>query len=118
MKDRVNIPNNGKYYLMDLPSAYNIDEYVNDINNLLTLGYTYYPQYDFSRNARLNKNETKTRSNINVFEGLHVISALKDLSESIKVFLDTDIETCLERRIKYKCSFFYSKKSKYHKISI
>ena len=100
MKDRVNIPNNGKYYLMDLPSAYNIDEYVNDINNLLTLGYTYYPQYDFSRNARLNKNETKTRSNINVFEGLHVISALKDLSESIKVFMDTDIETCLERRIK------------------
>lgn len=99
MKDRINIPNNGKYYLMDLPSAYNIDEYVKDAKSLIANGHTYYPQYDFKRNMRVNKDNKLSKGKINVFEGLHTIDALKDLENSLKVFMDIDIDTCLQRRI-------------------
>ena len=106
MKDRKSIPNNGKYYLMDLPSAYNIDEYKKDVNDLLTNGYVYYPKYNFNKNERINKNNKLLRSNINVFEGLHTINALKELSNSLKVFMDIDINLCLERRIKRDTSIY------------
>ncbi len=99
MKDKTFIPHKGKFYLMDLPRAYNIEEYLNDIDRLLREGLCYYPLYDFNINKRINKNELKERKEINIFEGLHTIELLKDLRDSIKVFMDTDIDTCLERRI-------------------
>ena len=100
MKDRINMPHNRRYYLMDIEEAYNIDEYVSDVNKILEDGYVYYPQYDVSRNTRVHKNNLLQKSNINVFEGLHTIKALKDLRDSIKVYMDTDINTCLERRVR------------------
>ena len=106
MKDRKRIPNNGRYYLMDLPSAYNIDEYRKDVNYLLTNGFVYYPNYNFNKNERIDKNIKLLKSTINVFEGLHTIDALKKLSNSLKVFMDTDINTCLERRIKRDTSVY------------
>ena len=93
MKDNTFIPHKGKFYLMDLPRAYNIEEYLNDIDRLLREGLCYYPLYDFNINKRINKNELKERKEINIFEGLHTIELLKDLRDSIKVFMDTDIDT-------------------------
>jgi uridine kinase len=106
MKDRTSIPNDGKYYLMDLPEAYNLCEYKNDVNMLLTNGFVYYPHYDFKSNTRINKNRKLLKSNINVFEGLHAIDTLKNLRNSLKVFMDTSIDTCLERRIKRDKSLY------------
>ena len=100
MKDRNQIPRRKSYLLMDLPSAYHLDEFVCDANTLLTTGKANYPNYDVSNNRRINKNGVIQKSEINVFEGLHTIDTLKDLRDSIKVFIDTDLSTCLERRIK------------------
>ena len=100
MKNRIDLPHNEKYYLMDIEEAYNIDEYIEDAYKLLENGYVYTPQYNVSRNKRMNKNKITYGSNIYVFEGLHTIKALKDLSDSIKVYMDIDANTCLERRIK------------------
>ena len=76
MKDRNQIPRRKSYLLMDLPSAYHLDEFACDANTLLTTGKANYPNYDVSNNRRINKNGVIQKSEINVFEGLHTIDTL------------------------------------------
>lgn len=106
MKDRVNIPVRRNYYLMDLPSAYHLDEFSSDAKKLLAEGSILYPKYDVANNRRLSKKEVKTKSQFNIFEGLHAIDALKDLRDSLKIFIDTPPSTCLERRIRRDKSLY------------
>ena len=106
MKDLCDIPHKGKYYLMDLPSAYKTREFEIDVNKLLNGELTFYPQYDVFKNKRINKKLIKSKKDVNIFEGLHTIDILKDLRDSIKVFMDTDLDTCLERRIMRDTSLY------------
>ena len=64
------------------------------------------PRYDVATNTRICKNKIVRVGNVNVFEGLHTIHLLKELDDCINVFVDTEIETCLERRIARDTSKF------------
>ena len=99
MKDLKDIPKRRGCYLLDLPSAYHTEEFAHDSNLLLTTGMTYYPTYDVSKNSRLCKDTFVSKSSINVFEGLHTIDILKEISDSLKVFVDTPPDICKQRRI-------------------
>ena len=81
MKDLKDVPHVRNYYLLDVPNAYNIDEFRKDVLRLLNEGSTTYPTYEVSNNRRIDKKETKIKGQINVFEGLHAIETLKDLRE-------------------------------------
>lgn len=99
-KDLMFIPKSKGYFLMDSPNAFNTEEFIRDVCTLLREGSVLTPTYDVSINRRVSKNTVVRKSGINVFEGLHTISLLPDLEDSLKVFIDTDIEECLKRRIK------------------
>ena len=86
------------YYLLDSPNAFHTLEFINDSMSLINNGVTNIPLYDVKNNRRVNKDRFLKSSNINVFEGLHTISLLKDKVD-LKIFIDTDIETCIRRRI-------------------
>ena len=100
MKDLCDVPHVRNYYLLDVPNAYHIDEFKADSKRLLIEGFTPYPIYKVEQNKRISKGDIRKRGKINVFEGLHTIDTLKDLSDSIKVFMNIDPKICLERRIK------------------
>lgn len=99
MKDLKDIPKRRGSYLLDLPSAYHLDEFTHDTKTLLTTGTTYYPTYDAKRNTRQSKELLVSSNRINVFEGLHTIDILKEISDSLKIFIDTPPEVCKKRRI-------------------
>ena len=65
MKDLKDIPHTRQYYLMDLPSAYHLDEFKNDVNKLLIVGNVSYPVYDVRNNRRVNKDKTIKKSRLN-----------------------------------------------------
>lgn len=110
MKDLKDMPHRGRYYLMDLPSAYHLQEFTNDANLLICTGKTLSPSYDVRNNQRLAKNNLLIRKSINVFEGLHTISTLSNLPNSIKVFMDIPPNICLLRRISRDLSMYNTKK--------
>jgi uridine kinase len=60
----------------------------------------YYPQYDFTRHARLSETETFQPRRALIVEGILVFTdaALRDLMD-IKVFVDTDSDTRFIRRL-------------------
>jgi uridine kinase len=115
MKNLINIPHTKNYYLMDLPSAYEVEEYKDDVLKLLNKGSSYYPNYDVNRNIRLNKDIKKELGRINIFEGLHTIEILKEIKESFKVFMDIDPLICLERRIKRDKELYNAKEEEIRK---
>jgi len=86
-------------YLMDVPDAFWIDEFKHDMHLLLQYGIVNMPNYDIASNTRLNKNKVVHYGKINVIEGLHTIHIFRLLRKSISIFLDTDSDTCLKRRI-------------------
>ena len=98
-KDKKDIPCVRGGYLFDSINSFNVSELKNDVDNLLRYGFVYVPSYDVVNNKRLSKDRIIYKTDINVFEGLHMISILKDLRDSVSVFLDTDLDLCLERRI-------------------
>lgn len=104
-KDKKDIPVTRKGYLFDSPNAFHMIEFVNDVENLLEKGVIYIPTYDIKTNTRISKTKKVDRKNINIFEGLHTIGELKDLRDSIKVFIDTPLEECLKRRIRRDVSY-------------
>lgn len=104
-KDLVNIPKSQKGYLMDSINAFHQIEYIEDANNLMTKGYVDILEYDISENKRTPNKIRINKSKINVFEGLHTIYLLKGLTDSIRVYMDTDIDICLKRRIERDIKF-------------
>ena len=97
-KDLINIPKTRYGYLLDSINAFSIQEYIKDASDIQTKSI-YIPNYDISTNKRLSKDILLEPSDLNVFEGLHTITLLKNLKDTLKVFIDTDLNTCLERRI-------------------
>ena len=100
-KDKKDIPLSRKGYLMDLPNAFNIEEFVNDSKALIEKKKVIIPTYDLSANKRVDKSRIIRTNGRVIFEGLHTIDALKDLRDTLKVFIEIDKNISLERRIKY-----------------
>ncbi len=99
MKDLRDIPHLRNYYLLDLPRAYETEEYLKDSITLIKEGQILYPTYDVRNNKRIAKKEVKVRGDINVFEGLHTIDILEEIPGTLKVFMDIPLQICLQRRI-------------------
>jgi len=98
-KDIADIPRVRQGYLTDSINAFHTHEFKQDVEVLFSCGKTFIPRYDVSWNKRVAKDVCVTSSQINIFEGLHVISLLGGLENSLTVFLDTPLEVCMERRI-------------------
>ena len=98
-KDKKDIPCIRSGYLFDSINAFNVSELKSDVDKLLRDGSVLVPNYDVVNNMRIDKNRVVYKEDIIVFEGLHMISILKDLRDTVSVFLDTDLDLCLKRRI-------------------
>ena len=98
-KNLPDIPRAREGYLTDSIDAFHITEFKHDVQQLLQNGVVTMPRYDVVTNTRISKSKIVRAGNINVFEGLHTIHILRELDNSINIFVDTEIETCLERRI-------------------
>lgn len=99
-KNLCDLPHNNRYLLLDDIDAFHYDELTNDFDSLIRYGYCKMPNYDFNHMRRINKDSILYRGDINVVEGLHAIELLKDYKDTIKIFMNTDIEECLRRKIK------------------
>lgn len=98
-KNLSDMPRSIKGYLTDSIEAFHTTEFKRNVELLQRIGFVLMPYYDISTNTRTSQRQRVTIRDINIFEGLHTIQLLKDLDKSIKIYIDTDIETCLERRI-------------------
>ena len=98
-KDIQDVPKIRKGYLMDSPNAFHASEFRQDAELLLRAGSAALPLYDIARNKRVSKDVPVTRSEVNIFEGLHTIKFLEGLPNALTIFLATPLETCLERRV-------------------
>lgn len=98
-KNLSDIPRIPKGYLTDSIEAFHSEEFKNDVQKLLDEKVAIMPKYNIATNTRISKNKIVRKGKINIFEGLHTINLLKDLEDSIKIFVDTDINTCIKRRI-------------------
>lgn len=98
-KNLSDIPKIPKGYLTDSIEAFHSEEFKNDVQKLLNENVAIMPRYDIATNTRISKNKIVRKGKINIFEGLHTINLLKDLDNTIKIFVDTDIDTCIKRRI-------------------
>ncbi len=99
-KDLEDIPRTKLGILYDSANAFHREEFIEDVDELLTRGRVFVPLYSIKDNKRLSKDIPFESANINVFEGLHTIDFLKSVRDTLKIFMDTDIEECLKRRIK------------------
>ena len=98
-KNLSDIPKIPKGYLTDSVEAFHSEEFKNDVQKLLNENVAIMPKYDIATNTRISKNKIVRKGKINIFEGLHTIHILNGLENCIKIFVDTDINTCLTRRI-------------------
>lgn len=98
-KNLPDIPRTRYGYLTDSIDAFHVNEFKEDVETLFKNSVVKMPIYDISTNTRINKDKRVAIGDINIFEGLHTIQLLKNLDKSIKIYIDTDIEICLERRI-------------------
>lgn len=105
-KNLPDIPQIREGYLTDSIDAFHAIEFKHDVQSLITYGFATMPRYDIATNTRVSKNKIIRTGIINVFEGLHTIELLGKLDNSIKIFLDTDIDVCLKRRIARDTSKF------------
>lgn len=97
-KNLSDIPRVREGYLTDSIEAFYTEEFKYDIAILQRYGTVKMPIYDISTNTRISKKRVII-GDINIFEGLHTIHLLDELENSLKIYIDTDIDTCLERRI-------------------
>lgn len=105
-KNLPNIPRVREGYLTDSIEAFCTEEFKHDVQILFTNGVATMPRYDIATNTRISKSKIVRVGKINVFEGLHTIQLLGELDNSIKIFVDTDIDICLKRRIARDTSKF------------
>ena len=105
-KNLPDIPRVREGYLTDSIDAFWTAEFKHDVQLLLQNGVVTMPRYNIATNTRISKSKIVRVGKINVFEGLHTIHILSELDDCINVFVDTEIETCLERRIARDTSKF------------
>lgn len=105
-KNLPDIPRVREGYLTDSIEAFHTIEFKHDVQMLLINGVATMPRYDIATNTRVSKNKIVRAGRINVFEGLHTIQLLGELDNCIKIFVDTDIDICLKRRIARDTSKF------------
>lgn len=105
-KNLPDIPRAREGYLTDSIDAFWTAEFKDNVHQLLQNGVVTMPIYDIATNTRIAKSKVVRVGKVNVFEGLHTIHLLKELDDCINVFVDTEIETCLERRIARDTSKF------------
>ena len=105
-KNLPDIPRVREGYLTYSIDAFHTTEFKHDVQLLLQNGVVTMPRYDVATNTRICKNKIVRAGKINVFEGLHTIHLLKELEDCINIFVDTEIATCLERRIARDTSKF------------
>lgn len=105
-KNLSDIPRIREGYLTDSIDAFHTTEFKHDVQLLLQNGVVTMPRYDVSTNKRIAKCKIVRNGKINVFEGLHTMYLLKELDDCINIFVDTEIETCLKRRIARDTSKF------------
>ncbi|MFA5359176.1 MAG: hypothetical protein WC310_05180 [Patescibacteria group bacterium] len=88
-------------HLFEAPESYWKDQYLAAAVALLTGKTVILPTYDLATNKRLpTTGQTVSPNTTIVAEGLYAITFLSALSAPVlKVFLDTDLEICLNRRI-------------------
>jgi uridine kinase len=98
-KDLADIPKTRQGYLTDSINAFHTQEFVQDVKILLSSGKVLIPRYEVSKNIRLAKDRCIMLGQVNIFEGLHTITLLSGLENSLRVFLDTPLDICLKRRI-------------------
>lgn len=104
-KDLEQIPNSHIGKLYDSPNACLINEYQKDAMDFCSGKTIKIPKYEVVINKQIERYAyERKKSKINIFEGLHTISILQEISPSIKVFVDTPRHICLERRIKRDCA--------------
>ncbi len=111
-KNLPDIPRLNGRCLTDSIDAFHVSEFKSDVQLLLTNGICFMPIYDISKNTRVCKDMVVRAGKINIFEGLHTISLLPNIGNSIKIFVDTDIDTCLKRRIERDSQRFNVPKEK------
>lgn len=92
------IPFNEKGFLMECPDAFHVSEFKQDVYIMLHNSVVAMPRYDITTNTRIDKQKIVHAGQVNIFEGLHTVELLS-LNNSIKIYLDTDIDVCLKRRI-------------------
>jgi uridine kinase len=105
-KDIHDVPKIRKGYLMDSPNAFHTSEFQKDVKQLLNTGSTVIPRYDIAVNKRISKDFPVKRAQVNIFEGLHTLSILCGLPDTLTIFLTTPLEVCLERRISRDSKLF------------
>lgn len=98
-KNLEDIPHSPGGYLTDSIDAFHVKEFRDDVHELLKNSVAYMPNYDIATNTRIDKKKMLYRSDINIFEGLHTITILDDMTNCINIFVDTDVDICLKRRI-------------------
>jgi|GluameStandDraft_1065615.scaffolds.fasta_scaffold02781_18 uridine kinase len=98
-KNLEDIPHSPGGYLTDSIDAFHVAEFRDDVYTLLKNSIVTMPNYDVATNTRINKNKIVSAGKINIFEGLHTISILYDMTNCINIFVDTDVDVCLKRRI-------------------
>lgn len=98
-KDLPEIPRIREGYLTDSINAFHTIEFQEDVQKLVQNAVVMMPKYDIASNTRISKNKIVRCGKINIFEGLHTISLLGHMDNSIKIFIDTDIDICIKRRI-------------------
>ena len=102
-KDLSDIQRNAQgYYDMESPTAFHISEFVMDVEKLADLGYCYVPNYKIETNTRIDKNKKVTKSPLTILDGLHTVGLFTGFDEShnfIYILVDTDIDTCITRRV-------------------
>lgn len=98
-KDLPEIPRSKFGYLTDSIDAFCVREYEHDVRYLLQYDAVRIPQYDIANNRRTQERKHIWNNPINVFEGLHTLHILKSIPGTIKVYVDTDADVCLQRRV-------------------
>lgn len=98
-KNLCDVPRGKTGYLMDSIEAFHQEEFKQDMQKLLQEGVAWMPRYQVATNTRIGKNKIVRDSKINVIEGLHTITLLQNIPQAIYIFVDTDMEICLNRRI-------------------
>lgn len=103
LSDRALPRQNGKP-VFDLPGAYHYDEFIRDARRLCKGERIDMPRYNMTRNERTYETTPVEPGKVIVAEGLFATSLLYGTGklnryQATHVYMDTPIETCLNRRI-------------------
>lgn len=85
----------------DTPTAYDTDDLVKCLRDIKAGQRVNIPTYSFVEHARTDKTVSIYGANIVILEGIYVLydhPGLLDLID-MKIFVDTDLDTCLARRL-------------------